>query len=108
VKRWHRIKVDEFAGLLDAAPDLRWQVFYSLAYTSGARLGELFSLTWGDIDFDKGCVVISDRDATADMPPFQVKDHEAKAARVIGELLKGKKDVSCTYGRKSGQKGNAA
>jgi len=54
LKRWHRITTKEFFALLDVAPTLRWQAFYALAYTSGARFGELFSLTWTDIDFETG------------------------------------------------------
>jgi len=57
---------------------LRWKVFYALAYTSGARVGELFSLTWNDIDFESGKLIISSREETATMPPFHVKDHEAR------------------------------
>ncbi len=77
-KRWYRASVDEYHGLLEAAPNLRWQVFYALAYTSGARLSELFSLTWNDIDFERGLVLISNREKTPDLPPFDVKDHEAR------------------------------
>ena len=41
-------------------------------------MGEAFSLTWNDIDFERGRLVISNRDGTVDMPPFKVKDHEAR------------------------------
>ncbi|MHC4351462.1 MAG: site-specific integrase, partial [Planctomycetota bacterium] len=46
VKKWHRLAVEDYYRLLDAAPTLRWKCFYALVYTSGARFGELFSLTW--------------------------------------------------------------
>lgn len=49
---------------------------YALAYTSGARFGELFNLTQENIDFDKGTLRLRSRDATPDLPPFHVKDHE--------------------------------
>jgi integrase len=77
-KRWHRVTAPQYQRLLEAAPKLRWKVFYALAYTSGTRMGELFSLTWNDIDFENGRLVIANRDSTADMPPFHVKDHEAR------------------------------
>jgi len=51
---------------------------YTLAYTSGARLAELFSLTWNDVDFESSKLIISNREGTADIPPFHVKDHEAR------------------------------
>lgn len=77
-RRWHRITASEYHALLEVAPTLRWRVFYALAYTSGARVGELFSLTWADIDFDAGKITIANRDGTATMPPFSVKDHETR------------------------------
>jgi len=77
-KRWHKITIAEYHALQEAAPNLRWKVFYALAYTSGARVGELFSLTWNDIDFESGKLIISSREETAAMPPFHVKDHEAR------------------------------
>ena len=57
---------------------LRVKVAYALLYTSGARLGEAFSLTWNDIDFENGRLIIANRQGTADMPPFSIKDHEAR------------------------------
>jgi len=42
------------------------------------RTGELFSLTWRDIDFGRGLVVIASRDGDDDMPPFALKDHERR------------------------------
>jgi len=77
-KRWHRVTVEEYHELIEAAPTLRWKAFYALAYTSGARLHELFSLTWNDIDFENGRLIIANREGTADMPPFHVKDHESR------------------------------
>ena len=50
----------------------------TLAYTSGTRLGELFSLTWNDVDFEKGTLVIDNRDEATNMHPFHVKDHEKR------------------------------
>ena len=77
-RRWHRVTPEEYHQLLGVAPDLRCKVFYALAYTSGARMHEVFSLTWNDVDFEKGILIIANREGTADMPPFLVKDHEAR------------------------------
>jgi integrase len=77
-KKWHRLTVEEYHSLLDAAPNLRWKCFYALAFTSGARFGELFNLTWTDIDFDSGRMNIQNREGTDKMPPFLIKDHEAR------------------------------
>ena len=55
------MSVAEYRRLLDAAPNARWRVFYALAYTSAGRFGELFNLTWADIDFDRGRMIIENR-----------------------------------------------
>jgi integrase len=75
---WHHLTVDEYARLLAAAPDLRRKVIYALAYTAGLRFGEVFNITWADIDVDAGQVRIAHRPATAALPPFVVKDHEKR------------------------------
>jgi integrase len=76
--RWHYVKPDEYLNLLEVAPSLRWRTCYALAYTAGLRFGELFSLTWSDIDFETSEVRIDNRPATSTMPPFDVKDYEAR------------------------------
>ena len=78
VKKWHRLAVEDYHKLLDAAPTLRWKCFYALVYTSGARFGELFNLTWADIDFEQGRIYIQNREGSDCMPPFLVKDHETR------------------------------
>lgn len=77
-KRWHRVTVKQYFALLDAASSLRQKVAYALLYTSGARMGEAFNLTWSDIDFENGKLIIANREGTADTPPFYIKDHEAR------------------------------
>ena len=77
---WHYLKPSQYITLLDVAPTLRRKALYALTYTAGLRLGEALSLTWSEseIDFDTGEVKIENRSGTATMPPFHVKDHEAR------------------------------
>lgn len=77
-RKWHHLTPEEFQALLTATEDRRWQVFYLLAYTTGARFGELFNLTWADVDFERQTITVRSRPATATIPPFQVKDHETR------------------------------
>jgi integrase len=78
VKRWHRVTFKEYFALLEAAPTLRVKVAYALLYTTGARMSEAFSLTWSDIDFENGRLLIANREGTAALPPFHIKDHESR------------------------------
>jgi integrase len=49
-----------------------------VVYTAGLRFGELVSLMWPDIDFEKAEVGIHNRLVTTTIPPFHVKDYEAR------------------------------
>jgi len=75
---WYYLRPDEYKRLLKATPGLRCKTLYALAYTTGLRFGELYFLTWADVDFEKGEIRISNRPGTATMPPFHVKDYEAR------------------------------
>jgi len=77
VRDWHYLKPDEYKRLLDAAPSLRWQACYALAYTAGLRFSELFNLAWSDIDFEVGEVRIRVKAGTAKMPPFKPKTRQS-------------------------------
>jgi integrase len=50
---------DQVAAFLDAARPDRLFALYLTALDSGARPGELFALTWADIDLDGGYMVIN-------------------------------------------------
>lgn len=82
LKPWHFVKPAEYHRLLEVAPTLQWKAFYTVAFFTGARFGELVNLCWSDIDFEIGEVSIRNRTVgTATMPPFLIKDKEE---RVIG------------------------
>lgn len=87
-QKWHYIKPEEYLAILKAAPTLQWKVFYALAYTSGARFGELVNLTEQNVDFARGRLLIRNRDGTKDMPPFHVKDHEDREVPLPRHTLK--------------------
>ena len=93
VKRWHYLQAAEFSKLLDAAPSLRWKSLYALAYTAGLRLGEALNLTWADVDLDKGLVVVQNRESTAALPPFFVKDNEKRTIPLPAQTVKILRDL---------------
>jgi len=76
-KRWYRVTPKEYHALLEVVT-LRERVAYALFYTAGLRLSEAFSLMWSDVDFESGYVIIAERKATTTLPPFYVKDYEAR------------------------------
>lgn len=55
-KEFQVFSPDEARRFLDAAKDDRYYALYVLALTMGIRQGELFGLTWRDLDLDKGTI----------------------------------------------------
>lgn len=90
-KRWHYITPEEYKRLIDVASTVYWKAFYAVAYTAGLRFGELASLTWADIDFQKSEVHVCSKPGTATMPPFFVKDHEERTIPLPKHTL----DILC-------------
>ena len=66
-------RITRFERPLAGGGSWRWKVFYALAYTSGARMAELFSLMWSDIDFENGRLMVANREGTSERPPFHAK-----------------------------------
>lgn len=77
-KRWYRMKAPEYHALIEATPSLREKVAYAIFYTAGLRMHEAFNLTWDCLDFQENILYVMNRDATAEMPPFTIKDHEQR------------------------------
>ena len=76
---WHYLTPQEYKRLLKVAPSLRWRAFYALCYTAALRLGEVLSVLWTDIDYDKKQVKVQRRPGTATMPPFEIKDKDSRS-----------------------------
>ena len=86
-KRWHRVTAQEYYALLDAAPLLSEKVAYALLYTSGTRPAEAFNLTWDCVDFENARLIIANREATANLSPFEIKDHESRRIPLPPETI---------------------
>lgn len=86
-RKWHHIKPAEYLRLLEAAPDLRWRCLYAVLYTTGVRVGEAFSLTWADIDFERCELRIQNRAGTPTAPPFTLKAHERRTIPLTRHTL---------------------
>jgi integrase len=77
-RRWYRMTPNEYHALLESTPSLREKVAYAIFYTAGLRMHEAFNLTWDCIDFQKNLLFVMNREATKDVPPFSIKDHEQR------------------------------
>lgn len=86
--KWHYIKASEYKELFKIAPSLRRKCIYALAYCCGLRFGELFSLTWTDVDFEARELTVQDHPSTTTRPPFAVKDFEARTIPIAKHCLK--------------------
>ncbi len=58
------VKVEDLLALLDHAQNTWWKALITLAYTSNGRRDELLNLTWADVDFARGSVCFSPKDAS--------------------------------------------
>ena len=86
-RKWHHIKPAEYLRLMEAAPDLRRRCLYAVLYTTGVRIGEAFSLTWGDVDFERSVLHIQNRAGTKTAPPFLLKAHERRTIPLTKHTL---------------------
>lgn len=87
LRDWHFVKPWEYHRLIKAAHTLRRRAMYALAYTAGLRLGEFLNLMWEDINFKTGKVKVRNRHANEKLPPFYIKDCEARTIRLPKHTL---------------------
>ena len=73
--RQHFVTAADAARVLDACPDDRWRLIFSLARWGGLRVpSELTPLTWGDVDWDAGKLRVTSP---------KTAHHEGKGERTI-------------------------
>ena len=92
VHPWHRITLDEFNRIIEHTPTLQKKALYTVQYGCGFRLGEALNMLRRDnIDFEAGQVTLHNRPATQDIPPFLLKDKEARTVPMpkrVSEIVK--------------------
>ena len=79
------VTVKEYRQLMEATQDLWWQAIVSIAYGSGLRKGEIFNLTWRDIDFEKQRIHITPKILTESTIEWEPKDHEKRVVPMSDE-----------------------
>lgn len=53
------ITFEEFQKFISVIDDLMWKTFFTFAYYTGCRRGEIIALKWNDINFDKNEISIN-------------------------------------------------
>ena len=80
----------EFQALLGATSDTWWKAFLSVAYTTGARTGEILNLRWADVDFEMNRIRIVSKEADGNLGGWEPKDHEGRILPIpagVAQLL---------------------
>ncbi|MFC1765878.1 tyrosine-type recombinase/integrase [Planctomycetota bacterium] len=80
VRDWHYVTPAEMQRLFRVSP-LRRRAMYALCYFCGLRLSEALNTTWYEniiLDGVRSRVKVKDRAVKGDIPPFLVKDYEAR------------------------------
>lgn len=49
---------DQANAVMDSVKGTRWEALFLLALSTGMRQGELFALSWADIDLDRGVIAV--------------------------------------------------
>jgi len=78
-QQWHYITPAQFRAVLKQTPNTRLKAVYSIMYGAGLRYGEAVNILWCNVDFQKNRVNLVNRPATAQLPPFFLKDREQRS-----------------------------
>lgn len=87
---------DEIDTLVEVSPDIWWQAFVRLGFTSGMRFGEILHTTWNDIDFAGRFVTVSAKrqgqfqagGRSYPILPFSSKSHKPRRVPLHHEAAK--------------------
>lgn len=81
------VNPQEFRSLCAAATNLWWKALLSVAYTTGARIGEILNLTWADLDFETNQIRIARKQAGEGSPTWEPKDREGRVLPTPPEVM---------------------
>ena len=70
------VEISEYTVLMDAAKDIWWEAFLSIAYGSLLRRNEILHLTWLDIDFDNQRINISAKKGARELLAWELKNRK--------------------------------
>jgi integrase len=112
---WHCITPAEFNALIDTIKSIKLRknkystiteiqdlhnkitliAFYTIMYDCGLRFGEAINLLWsnGNIDFINSKINIQNRSSKNGLPPFSIKNHEARTVPCTKRVIESLKEL---------------
>ncbi len=57
-KDWYYVTIQEFEALLENCPNRSWRLLLALCRLAGLRQSEALELLWGDVVWDKSCLIV--------------------------------------------------
>jgi integrase len=81
------VSPQEFRSLCASATNLWWKALLSVAYTTGARIGEILNLTWADLDFETNQIRIARKQEGEGSPTWEPKDREGRVLPTPPEVM---------------------
>jgi integrase len=79
------VEISEYRALMNAAKDLWWETFLSIAYGSGLRRNEILHLIWMDIDFGTQRINVTANKATAELIGWEPKNRKNRIVPMSDE-----------------------
>jgi integrase len=67
--------------------EFRWDLLILMALTTGMRRGELLNLTWRDIDFEAGHILVCPKENSVTTWEWQIKDSDRRTLAVPEEIM---------------------
>lgn len=77
----------ELCAILRCA-NLLWRARIVTAASAGLRIGEIQNLTWRDVNFDEGFIVVQAKEGTANTWPWTPKNHKSRQVPLSKQLEK--------------------
>ncbi|RKY10516.1 MAG: hypothetical protein DRP56_00805 [Planctomycetota bacterium] len=81
------VSPEELTVVLENAPDLWWETYLMVAYTTAGRKDELLNLTWADIDFENNEIRFVPKKETKKLLFWEPKDHDSRTIPVPEKVI---------------------
>jgi integrase len=77
----------EFRTLINAAENVWWKAFLSIAFSSGLRRNEILNLTWGDVDFEHQRISVTAKKVSEKIIAWEPKNRKNRLTPMSDETV---------------------